>query len=383
MVRFMTSSFAPAFVAALMTATTALTPATAEAAEQPVRLLGEAIIPHKMDYEGTTVGGLSGIDRDPCTGEYVMISDDRSYQQPARFYTAAIDVDAAGVHGVDISGTHALRQPDGATYPSPTAKDGKAVDPEEIRVDPWNCQYWWSQEGNRPKDLASDEPLIQPSIQASTRHGGYLRSLPLPADYTITRDEQGPRRNLVLEAITFDRGGATLTSAVEGPLVQDGEEPTTEQGALTRVTTQSRSGEVLAQYAYPLDPLFAEADPTSPWSPDTGVPAILADPDEPGRYLVLERTYVPGAGFGVKIFTADVRGATDTRGTRSLATVGIQPMHKEPLVDLADLPLSTVDNVEGMTWGPDLPSGERTLVLVSDDNFAEEEVSQVIALAVG
>ncbi|WP_251056110.1 esterase-like activity of phytase family protein [Streptomyces sp. ISL-94] len=41
------------------------------------RLLGERTVPHKLDFRGTTVGGLSGIDRDPCTGEYALISDDR------------------------------------------------------------------------------------------------------------------------------------------------------------------------------------------------------------------------------------------------------------------------------------------------------------------
>jgi hypothetical protein len=35
-----------------------------------------------------------------------------------------------------------------------------------------------------------------------------------------------------------------------------------------------------------------------------------------------------------------------------------------------------------MTWGPRLRSGEHTLVLVSDDNFAATQVTQVIALAV-
>jgi 3-phytase len=41
-----------------------------------------------------------------------------------------------------------------------------------------------------------------------------------------------------------------------------------------------------------------------------------------------------------------------------------------------------------MTWGPDLPTGERSLVLVADDNFAARpipgvaQVSQVIALAI-
>lgn len=32
-------------------------------------------------------------------------------------------------------------------------------------------------------------------------------------------------------------------------------------------------------------------------------------------------------------------------------------------------------------WGPRLASGERTLILVSDNNFADEQVTQIVALA--
>lgn len=51
-------------------------------------------------------------------------------------------------------------------------------------------------------------------------------------------------------------------------------------------------------------------------------------------------------------------------------------------MDFHDLGLSTVDNTEGMTWGPALPNGERTLLLVSDDNFAADEVTQIVALGI-
>ncbi|MET7682340.1 esterase-like activity of phytase family protein [Streptomyces sp. NPDC005423] len=40
------------------------------------------------------------------------------------------------------------------------------------------------------------------------------------------------------------------------------------------------------------------------------------------------------------------------------------------------------DNTEGMTWGPTLRDGERTLVLVSDDNFADDAVTQFVALGI-
>ncbi|MER7081604.1 esterase-like activity of phytase family protein [Saccharopolyspora kobensis] len=345
-----------------------------------VRLLGEAIVPHLLDYRGTTVGGLSGIDRDPCTGEYVMISDDRSYHQPARFYTAAIRVDENGVGPVDFTGTAPFRQPDGSTYPAPTDNDGNAVDPEEIRVDPRTCQYWWAQEGNRPKTPSAPDPVIQPSILKTDGTGQHLGEHRLPPNYEITADERGPRRNLVLEAITFDPTGSVLTSALEGPLIQDGPLPTTEDGALARVTAQTRSGEVLGQYAYPIEPVFT-APPPGGRRPDTGIPAILAHPDDPDRFLVLERTYVEGTGFKVRLFDATTTGATDVQRVDSLADRPVQPMRKRLLADFHDLGLSTVDNIEGMTWGPRLTGGERTLVLVGDDNFHPQLTTQIIALA--
>ncbi|MCC5698826.1 esterase-like activity of phytase family protein [Klebsiella pneumoniae] len=49
---------------------------------------------------------------------------------------------------------------------------------------------------------------------------------------------------------------------------------------------------------------------------------------------------------------------------------------------MGELGLDTVDNIEGITWGPRLPDGRRSLVLVSDDNFAPDQVTQIVVLAV-
>lgn len=370
----LTTTMAPA-VAAESNDTTARADIGAQA-----RLLGEKIVPHRLAFGDTTVGGLSGIDRNPCTGEYVMVSDDRSGLQPARFYTAGIDVDGAGVHSVDFTETHPFLQPDGPVYPPPSAGDGRTVDPEELRVDPQSCRYWWAQEGDRPK--SSTEPMIQPSIRFASPSGTYRGELPLPPNYEFAAGDRGMRRNKAVEAITFGAGSRVLTSAVEGPLLQDGPEPDLQNGALVRVTRQNRAGDVLGQFAYPLEKIFTESDPTSPWPPDTGVPSILAFPDDPDRYLVLERTWVAGAGFKIRVFDTTTRGATRVQGMDSLAGQPVVPMRKKLVTDFHDLALSTVDNTEGMTWGPSLPDGERTLLLVSDDNFAQDEVTQIVALGI-
>ncbi|MFI8962389.1 esterase-like activity of phytase family protein [Streptomyces sp. NPDC053493] len=372
-----TSTLAPAAVSAVAAAPPGAPGPEPRRAVQ-ARLLGEKTVPYKLAFQGTTVGGLSGIDRDRCTGEYVLISDDRSFLQPARFYTARLDVDAGGVHAVDFTGTRPLLQPDGSVYPSPALGDGKAIDPEEIRVDPLRCRYWWGQEGDRP--AVAGAPVIQPSVEIADPDGAHRGRFRLPENYAITPD-RGPRRNQAVEALTFGARGTVVTSAVEGPLVQDGPVPDVHQGALVRVTRQTRDGRVLGQFAYPIEKIFAESDPSSPWGPDTGVPSILAFPDDPERYLVLERTWVAGSGYKIRLYDTTTRGATDVRAVDSLADRPVVPMRKRLVADFHTLGLSTVDNTEGMTWGPVLPSGERSLILVSDDNFDQEAVTQFVALA--
>ena len=335
-------------------------------ADDRVRLLGETTLPHGLDFEGTTVGGLSGIDRDPRTGQYVLISDDRSERQPARAYTAEIPVTADGVGPVRLTATRPLLRPDGTTYPKGT------VDPEDVRWDPRTGTAWWTSEGERAQQL------IDPSIRRAATDGSFAGELPLAPNLAM-RPETGPKQNEVLEGLTFAAGGDLVVGAVEGPLLQDGESPTVEHGALSRITAQDRSGAVVAQVAYPLDPVFA-ASPTGGFS-NNGISAILADGDDPFRYLVMERSFVTGVGNSIRIYEVDARGATDVRDVDSLAGAQVAPVRKTLLADLSELGLSAVDNVEGMTWGPRVGS-ERSLVLVSDDNFSPAQTTQVIALAV-
>ncbi|WP_245673538.1 esterase-like activity of phytase family protein [Nocardia lijiangensis] len=336
-------------------------------AEPGVRLLGRQILPHAMDFEGTTVGGLSGIDYLPGTGEYVLISDDRSERAPARTYTARFAVDANGVGPVTLTGTRPLRTPDGGLYPP------KSVDPEEIRVDPWTGDYFWTQEGERAGDVLAD-----PAVRVARPDGTFVAELPIPDDQRM-RPDSGPRRNAALEAATFAAGGVLFVTAVEGPLLQDGPEATVSSGAISRITVQARFGPLLAQYAYPMEPVFAESRP-EPGRGGNGVASILAaDPLDPAKLLVLERAFVEGVGNKIRIYEADTAGATNVLG----APLGdARPVAKRLLIDLAEVGLTDIDNIESMTWGPRLPSGERTLVLVSDDNFAASQITQIVALAV-
>ena len=55
-------------------------------------------------------------------------------------------------------------------------------------------------------------------------------------------------------------------------------------------------------------------------------------------------------------------------------------MEKSLLLDLRTLGLP-LDNIEGMAIGPTLPDGRRSLILVSDDNFAATQFTQFLLFA--
>jgi hypothetical protein len=304
------------------------TPAQAHSPE--VRFLTEHVVPKGLVVGGTTVGGLSGLDYDRRTGRWIYISDDRV---APRFYEGKLSR-----NGVEFTEVHSLVGPNGPYAPG-------TVDPEDVRVDKWTGDLLWSQEGDRTPTTS-----IDPSVQFSERDGSFRRALPTPEDLKV-KPEAGPRQNQALEGLTFALGGTLVVTAVEGPLLQDGPPATTTKGAVSRIVVQTRSGQVVGQYRYRQEPLFA---------PDasTGVTAVLEK--SPGVYLVLERSFSPKLGNEVRLF--EYRPVQD---------------RKRLLADIGTFPVSKVDNIEGMAWGPD-----GTLWLVSDDNFNATQVTQFIGLAV-
>nr|WP_296064874.1 esterase-like activity of phytase family protein [uncultured Actinoplanes sp.] len=350
-------------------------------------------LPHDLPVGGTPVGGLSGIDRDRRTGRYLMISDDQSQRAPARFYEAEIDVDEAGVHGVRFTRVQYFHRPDAKVYPSRTqwATEQRryaqadrnrlgTVDPEDLRVDPLTGNVVWAHEGLDLVTPGGEPMIIDPALRVSAPDGSFLRDLPTPAGQLIG-DGQGPRANRALEGFTFAGGGNLIASVVEGPLEQDGAEPTRTHGALSRITLQDRDGTVVAQYAYPMDPL-PDVTPEGPYGALTGISTILAvDPATFTRFLLIERAFVSGYGRRIRIYDADCADATDVAAVPSLVDEPVRPVRKTLVADLAQIGVADPDNFEGMTWGPELAGGERTLLLVSDNDFRAELSTRVLALA--
>ena len=341
-----------------------------------LRYLGGATLAREPQGNLQHFGGISGMGRDAASGVWYLLSDDRSVRAPARLYTAAIDLDASGIHSIRITSVVPLRQADGSVFPGPQ-QPGEVPDPEALRIDPADGSLVWSSEGDRQRGL-------NPFVRRAARDGRFIAELPLPENLRVHPEaELGVRGNLAIEGLAFAPDAASLWVAMEAPLYEDGPVPTLQQGGFARFTRLDRQGRVLGQYAYPLDPI--PLPPTGGHRrADNGVSEILAT--NAGTLLVVERSgreVEDGSfQFAIRLYEASVGDATDLSRTPSLHGASFAAMRKRLVLDLATAGIGDTDNIEGAAWGPRLPGGHATLLLVSDDNFHPRQANRFLAFEV-
>ena len=333
-----------------------------------LRLIGQQVLPRRVDFQGTVVGGLSGIDYDAKTDSYVLISDDRTTTDSAnapRLYTAKLSFDATQFSGVQLLSSIKLKQPDGSDYPK--VPDAKVADPEAVRIDPVSGNYVWVSEGDRTL-TSTPVRVINPFIREVNTQGVHQREYTLPAMFAMSSNETGPRGNAVFEGLTFSPDGRSAVVLMEGPLYQDGALPGLSSGAQSRITVFDRaSGQATAQYAYPIEKVQATPVPDTAFSV-SGATEILAL--SATRFLVLERSFSVGVvGNQVRLYEIDISKASNVLNTATLA--GVTAVTKRLVLDFETLKtqLGGIANLEGMTFGPRLANGRLSLVVVADDNF--------------
>ncbi len=334
--------------------------------------IGQQVIPHGWAYKDTVVGGLSSLDYIPETGRYVAISDDRSENNPARFYELKLDFEASGFKGWHLSDMHFIKRPDGSMFPKPEFFGRKAsVDPEALRLSPAGNSYFWTSEGHARKG-------VNPFIREMTRSGNYIRDFLVPQKYMVA-EGKGIRDNLAFEALTVSSDQKSIMVSTEGPLIQDGEEANVDHGAPLRLLQLDiASGQPRHEYVYNVSPVHEETLPVGNFSV-SGVVDILAV--STNKYIVVERSFSFGAGLSVKLFLADLSGATDVLNFDSLKERPYQPAQKTLLADIGKFGI-VVDNIEGISFGKRLKDGRRSLILISDNNFRSAQVTQILVFAV-
>ncbi len=335
-----------------------------------LRLIGQQVLPRRLDYAGTVVGGLSGIDYDAANRRYVLVSDDRTTTDsanPPRMYFANLTFDAATFSGVQFTSTFALKQPDGSNYPK--VPDARVADPESVRFDPVTGNLVWVSEGDRTL-TATPPRVINPFVREVRTDGTHVREYALPSAFAMSAQDTGPRGNLVFEGITFTPDRSKAVVITEGPLFQDGPLPTTTTGAVSRITVFDRSGgNATAQYAYPIDRVQAEPVPAGQFTVNRAT-EILAVTDT--KFLVLERSFSVGVvGNQVRLYEINIAQASNILGTAALTGATYTPVTKRLVLDFETLKtqLGGIANLEGITFGPKLANGRDSLVAVADDNF--------------
>lgn len=332
-------------------------------------------IPHNLNYKSTTVGGLSGIDYDKVHDVYYLISDDRSAINPARFYTAKVYFNEKKIDSVVLVKVTTLLQQSGVAYPSSKEDPSHTPDPEALRYDAVRKQMIWTSEGERIV-REKDTVLENPAITCISVDGKYIDTFPLPFNLRMNATEKGPRQNGVLEGMSFSRDFKTLFVNVEEPLYEDGPRADlTDNHPLIRIYRfDMGSKKNTGQYAYQLDRVAYPAIPADKFMVN-GIPDILSVTDK--KLIVLERSFSTGRlPCTIKIFMADLEEATDVKENISLIqTPPAKLVTKKLLLNMDSLGIY-VDNVEGVTFGPNLPNGHKTLLLVTDNNFAAFEKTQ-------
>jgi hypothetical protein len=314
---------------------------------------GQAIIPTGTTFQGTNVGGLSSISY-AGRNTFYAISDD---QANARFYKLSANISDGQLSNGDINfeGVTILRQPDGTPYPT------GSLDPEGFTLTKHNRNAVITSEGFA---LANK---VAPWIRVYNLDGSYVRDVPVSADFTPSADgTRGVRHNLGFESAATR--GKHLFTGTEAALVQDGPAGTVSNGSPARLLRYDlKRNQLQRQWTYMVDPVAEMPNPPTAFAV-SGLVEVL--PLGKRRLITMERSFsvgAPGTGNKIKLYLTELRkdGSTQKTLLLSLDALGLR-----------------LDNVEGMTFGPRLRHGQRTLLLVSDNNFAASQFTQFLLFAI-
>lgn len=330
-------------------------------------------------FDGITVGGISGLTL-ANDGSFYAICDDKgaNVDPPGVLYKLNINLNEDGIHAVDVTGVVHLQTPDGDSYAS------GSIDAEDVLWTPTGfiaCS-------ERDQDN-------NPWIRQFSHEGAFVSAITVP-DKFIPASEgdtqvRGTRTNLSFEASTLAPDYATLYVMNEEALVQDGDVATSMAGTPVRLIEYDMSGATpveKAEYVYITEPMFAA--PPEGKSGDNGVPGMVYVGHITSQFdlIVMERSYVPGAGNQIGLFGVKFDDASNVMGIDALADPAnpqtVSVLEKTPLLIISDnKDLTQIDfdpdNMEAISLGPQLPNGNYTLIIASDNNFNPKYQRNVFA----
>ena len=321
--------------------------------------IGRANIATGYSYKGTAVGGLSGIDYNEKENSFLVISDDRGRYNKPRFYKVRLDLKDGRLTSNDVTFLDVVTMQDKSGKPF---NEG-SIDPESIRISTDNHKIYWTSEGG----LSFKYP---PHIRVMDQRGHYLHEILLP-DYYFHRPSNrsvGIRQNLSLESLSLFEN-KFLYTATEASLLQDGSVSTLERGSLIRILKYDLlTSKFLGYYLYLTESISEEANPSSGFKTNGLVEFLFIDSHD---FITVERSYSEGKGNHIRVFHTSISEANLMMNHKEIMPK-FNLLKKRLILDSNTLDFQ-IDNIEGVSLGPKLLTGENTLIFVSDNNFNKKQ----------
>ncbi|MBI5282793.1 MAG: esterase-like activity of phytase family protein [Candidatus Solibacter usitatus] len=200
--------------------------------------------------------------------------------------------------------------------------------------------------------------------------------LPLP-DKFLVRDvggvRSGVRANNGFEALSLSPDGTRLYAGAEGALEQDGPGCSFTPACTARIieyTLHDGAFQPAREFLYPINVMprpagFGESTGL------TGLSDFLAL--DGGSLLTMERSFALDTAtkqsvLRIQLFQAGLAGAADSKPVAKRLVLDL-----DTIIGRLEPAWRRLDNMEGICFGPRLKDGSRTVILVSDDNYAETQ----------
>jgi len=335
--------------------------------EISISFVDEFTFPDSTYFKGNVIGGLSGIDY--FNNEYYFIVDDANIP---RVLIADILFEKDTISQVNFKEEISIMDT------TSQFMKNTILDLESVFID---------KKGNL--NLVSEGSINykrNPSIFSITKKGKFVETYELPENM---EELNNFRHNAAFESSTRSIDKNYFWVATEAPLKSDGEEAQLQEtNSPVRFTRfNSSTKKVEKQYVYQLEAVPKEKKGNINLN---GITAMLELKEE--TFLVIERAYQNNYGsYGNTVLLYEAKATKNTTNVfdlQSLKDKKYIPLEKRLLLNFNDikseLTEGIIDNIEGITLGPKLKNGNRSLILVSDDNFQVygKQLNQFIVLEI-
>ncbi|MCC7126762.1 MAG: esterase-like activity of phytase family protein [Acidobacteria bacterium] len=358
-------------------------------------LLDVVVLPTNIAGAGsaTGFGSLSGLARDPRSGRYLAVIDDR---QPSR--VAWVDITFDGSLRVTPGTVHATTAADGVDRRQVERADLEGV------VSLPDGSFVATDEGYRATGARGrTAPGIWPAALLSISPSLVVTHIsPWPAMFDLGDGAGGIRDNQGAEALAITPDGR-LIAGIERPLYRDMDAPMRNgrpysdgragPGRLVEFVRDGAGWRAARQWLYPIgDTPLRPGFGTICDDGELGLTDLIALGDT--RLISLERACLIDPATRVVrnvilLHEVDIAGADDVSGvTTRLDPAVVRPVRKRLILDMDTLipqlpaSIANLDNFEALAFGPELPDGRRTLLVVSDDNFRPTQKTVVLLFAI-